>query len=70
MTDDKSPFYAAFVALLNAVLGLLSAFGVFQFTDVEKDALTAVFAAAFTVAVILIPVFTHRNAIEAKRLRR
>lgn len=70
MPTDASPIYAAGVAVVNAVLGALTAFGVFQFSEVEKDAVVGVFAAGFALAVLLIPVFTHRNAMETKRLRR
>ena len=67
--NDYSPYIAGVVAVINAVLAALSAFGVFTLTPTEKDALAGVFAAGTAAALLFIPIVVHRNALAKKGQR-
>lgn len=63
---QNTPLYAAGLALLQAVLAVLSAFNVWHASPPQQTALEGIFAAGFVMATLLMAWF-HNDNVQASR---
>jgi hypothetical protein len=64
---QNTPLYAAGLALLQAVLAVLSAFNVWHASPAQQTALEGIFATGFVVATLMAAWFHHDNVRAMRR---